>query len=588
MRALLIVPARSGSKGLPGKNLREVAGVSLVGRAVRVARAALASIPLEARVVVDTDAEIIAAEGRRHGAWVPSLRPPELALDDTPIVASVLHAVERVAESGWVPDWIVLLQPTSPLRAPEDVRACIELALRTGESVVSVCPTEHPAEQTLRLEESERVRWAWPAARPESRRQELPRGVRPNGAVYVSPLASLREERSFFVEGRTRGYVMPPERSIDVDASHDLALAEALVRSRGDAPIVRIGRRPVGPGHPCFIIAEAGVNHDGDLQRAHRLVDVAAEAGADAVKFQTFEPDKLVAPDAAMADYQVLNTGSRQTQAEMLRRLILPRAAHRDLQKHAEDRGLVFLSTPFDEASADFLEELGVPAFKIGSGELTNHRLLAHVARKRRPMLVSTGMADLVEVLDAVDVIRAEGASEVAVFHCVTSYPAHPRDANLRAIETLGGALGVPVGWSDHTEGIAVALAAVARGASLLEKHFTTDRSLPGPDHRASLSPEELAALVRGVREVEESLGDGRKVPRPVELGIVASSRRSVHAARDLPAGHVLFDEDLQALRPGDGISAARLLSLRGRVLARAVRVGQRLAEADLVEEKLV
>ncbi len=542
---------------------------------------------LDARIVVDTDAENIAAEGRRHGAWVPFLRPPELATDETPIVASALHAVDKISALGWLPDWIVLLQPTSPLRAPEDVRGCLELAFRTGESVVSICPTEHPAEQTLRLEEGDRVRWAWPSARPESRRQDLPRGVRPNGAVYVAKVTSLREERAFFVEGRTRGYLMPPERSIDVDVGHDLTLAQALLRSRSDAPLVRIGSRKVGPGHPCFVIAEAGVNHDGDLQRAHRLVEVAAEAGADAVKFQTFEPDKLVAPDAAMAAYQVTNTGTRQTQAEMLRRLILPRAAHRDLQKHAEDRGLVFLSTPFDEASADFLEELGVPAFKLGSGELTNHRLLAHIARKRKPMLVSTGMADMVEVLDAVDVIGAEGASEVAVFHCVTSYPAHPRDANLRAIETLAAALGVPVGWSDHTEGIAVALAAVARGASLLEKHFTTDRSLPGPDHRASLSPEELVALVRGVRDVEESLGDGRKLPRPVELELIPSSRRSVHATRDLPAGHVLVDEDLEALRPGHGISAARLLPLRGRVLARAIQAGQRLAEADLVEDEL-
>jgi N,N'-diacetyllegionaminate synthase len=582
MRVLVIVPARGGSKGLPGKNVREVGGISLVGRAVRAAQAALRDLAGEARILLDTDSEEIAAEGRRHEAWVPFLRPATLAADDTPSMDNLLFALDRVAAAGGSPEWVVVLQPTSPLRSPADVRSCLDLAMRSGRSVVSVCPTEHPAEQTLRLDGDGTLRWAWPAARPESRRQDLPIGHRPNGAVYVASTETLRRRRTFFVEGETLGWEMPPERSIDVDGASDLAIAESLL-GMAQATAIRIGTRDVGPGRPCFIIAEAGVNHDGDVARAHQLVDLAADAGADAVKFQTFEPDKLAAADAAMAAYQVANTGKRESQADMLRRLVLPHEAHRALQRHAEDRGLVFLSTPFDEASADFLEELGVPAFKIGSGELTNHRLLAHVAKKGRPMLISTGMADLAEVLDAVGVVQRAGCSEAAVFHCVTSYPALPSDANLRAMDTLRSALGVPVGWSDHTPGVTISVAAVARGAALIEKHFTTDRSLPGPDHKASLSPEEIVAMVRAIREVEQSLGDGRKVPRPVELPIRPDSRRSVHAARDLPVGKVLTDEDLVALRPGTGMSAARLPALVGRMVARPVRAGQRFAEEDLV-----
>jgi len=582
MRFLVIVPARGGSKGLPGKNLCELAGISLVGRAIRVAREALGNLLHDVRILVDTDCESIAAEGRRHGAWVPFLRPAELADDATPTIDNVLHAIARIRSMGWPPEWVILLQPTSPLRSASDVRECVELALKTGASVVSVSANDHPAEQTLRLADDGAIHWAWPDARPEARRQALPVGYRPNGAVYVTTASALQEHASFVVENVTRAHVMPPPRSIDVDTQADLDLAAARLTARVAASPLAIGGHTIGQGQRCFVIAEAGVNHDGDVARAHRLVDVAADGGADAVKFQTFEPDKLVSSHAAMAEYQVANTGTRESQAALLRKLVLPRSAYAELEQHARERGLVFMSTPFDETSADFLEELGVPAFKIGSGELTNHRLLSHVARKGKPVLLSTGMADLVEVLDALEVLRASGCSEVGVFHCVTSYPARPEDANLRALETLTAALHVPVGWSDHTEGIAVALAAVARGAVMVEKHVTTDRSLPGPDHKASLSPDEFNAMVRAIREVECSLGDGRKVPRAVELPLIVAARRSVHVARELPQGHMLASADLVVLRPGDGISAARLPALIGRTLARPVSSGHKLKEDDL------
>jgi sialic acid synthase SpsE len=283
-----------------------------------------------------------------------------------------------------------------------------------------------------------------------------------------------------------------------------------------------------------------------------------------------------------MAAYQVANVGKVKSQAEMLAELVLPRDAHAELKAHAEERGILFLSSPFDPASADFLDELGVPAFKLGSGELTNHPFLAHLSKKGKPLVISTGMADMVEVDAALGAVFSHGDPEVLLLHCVTSYPASAEDANLRAMQTMRAAFGLPVGFSDHTVGIHVALAAVAMGAPAIEKHFTLDRTLPGPDHKASLLPEELSELVRNVREIERARGDGAKIPKPAELPLLAAARKSLHAARDLPNGHVLIASDLIALRPGTGLSPARLSALIGRRLSRAVAAGDLLEEGDL------
>jgi N-acetylneuraminate synthase/N,N'-diacetyllegionaminate synthase len=341
---------------------------------------------------------------------------------------------------------------------------------------------------------------------------------------------------------------------------------------------IRIGDREVGTGRSVFVIAEAGVNHNGRLDLAERLVDIAADAGADAVKFQTFDPKLLATPAAAKAEYQRETTGEGGSQLEMLQALVLPRDAHVQLQKRARDRGLIFLSTPFDEPSADFLETLDVPAFKVSSGDLTNVFLLKHLAAKQRPLLLSTGMATLDEVRAAVAVVQPQ---PVALFHCVSNYPAEPADCNLRAIATLRTATGVPVGWSDHTHGIDVTVAAVALGAELVEKHFTIDRTLPGPDHRASLEPHELAAMVRGIRNAEAALGDGEKRPRPSELAVATVARRSLCYREDLAAGAVVAEHHFIALRPGTGIATTEVGKLVGRRLARAVRHAQLVALDD-------
>jgi len=346
---------------------------------------------------------------------------------------------------------------------------------------------------------------------------------------------------------------------------------------------IQIGNKLIGPGQPVFVIAEAGVNHNGDLKLARVLIDVAVEAGADAVKFQTFRADRLATPDAPKAEYQLQTTGNAESQFEMLQRLELSADAHRELQAYCHERGIIFLSTPFDEEAVELLDDLGVPAFKISSGDLTNSPLLEQVAGKGRPVILSTGMSELSELIEAVSVLNTAGCENPVLLHCVSNYPADPVEINLRAMQTMRSAFDVPVGFSDHTEGIDVAVAAVALGACVIEKHFTLDRTLPGPDHRASLEPAELRELVRSIRRVETALGNGRKVPTASELETATVARRSLVAARDIPAGVTLERDMVVMRRPGTGMSPAMLNTLIGRRTVRQIAAGT-ILEEDMFE----
>jgi N,N'-diacetyllegionaminate synthase len=343
--------------------------------------------------------------------------------------------------------------------------------------------------------------------------------------------------------------------------------------------VIRFAGRAVGAGQPCLVIAEAGVNHNGDLDLARQLVNAAADAGADVVKFQTFAADTLVSPEAPQFPYVDAEAGS---QHEMLRRLELPHAFHDPIRDRCRDRDILFLSTPFHESDADWLDRFGVPAFKIPSGEVTNLPFVRHVADKGKPVILSTGMATLGEVERAVETFAASGNPDLMLLHCVSDYPADPADANLRAMDTMRRAFGVPVGLSDHTPGIAVALAAVALGACVVEKHLTLDRALPGPDHAASLVPAEMTALVDGVRVVESSLGTGRKRPVPAELETAACVRKSLVAVRDLAAGDEISADAVAVRRPGTGLSPDLLSQVLGRRLSRPLRSGQPLTLDDL------
>jgi len=338
-----------------------------------------------------------------------------------------------------------------------------------------------------------------------------------------------------------------------------------------------------------YVIAEAGVNHNGDLELARRLVDCAAEAGADAVKFQTFDAKKLARASAPKADYQKQTTNQAESQLAMLSKLELPREWHAELKAHAKAKGIEFLSTAFDLGSLDFLAGLDMPFFKVPSGELTNSPLLWRFARLGKPLVVSTGMATLSEVEQALAVIahafnaevepadldevwegwtrpdwRRSLQGRVKLLHCTSQYPTPMAEVNLLAMDTLAQAFGLPVGYSDHTEGILIPVAAVARGAVLVEKHFTLDRAMPGPDHRASLEPAELTQMVRDIRALAMALGEGAKSPQPSEWKTRKAARQQVVLERPVAHGQVLTREDLATARSGSGLPAASLWQLVG------------------------
>ncbi len=352
-------------------------------------------------------------------------------------------------------------------------------------------------------------------------------------------------------------------------------MTDALDQSHVTA--VRIGDARVPDRDVVHVIAEVGVNHNGDVDLAHELIDVAVASGADSVKFQTFSPDKLVSRTAATTPYQ-RDRGGSSDQRSLLEALTLPSGAWAELRDHARDRGIAFLSTPFDTDSAEMLVALGLPALKVSSGELTNLPYLRTLASLGVTLLVSTGMGSEDEVARAVE--ACDGAPGLILFHCVSAYPAPVDECNLRVIPRLAQRHGIPVGWSDHTPGLTTALGAVALGAPILEKHFTSDRTLPGPDHAASLEPDELTDYVRQTKALARALGDGVKRRMPSEEENATLVRRSWHAARDLSAGTALDAADLSLLRPEGGISPA--VDVTGRRLRRDVARGAPLTVADL------
>lgn len=320
-----------------------------------------------------------------------------------------------------------------------------------------------------------------------------------------------------------------------------------------------------------FIIAEAGVNHNGSIELAKKLIDVAVEAGADAVKFQTFKADNLVSKHAQKADYQKKTTSANESQYQMIKKLELDEAAHKSIIEYCEEKKITFLSTPFDHESIDMLNTFGMEIFKIPSGEITNLPYLRHVGSLRKKIILSTGMSDIFDVENALDVLMKSGVDkqEITVLHATTEYPCPVSEVNLLAMKTLQAKFGVSVGYSDHTQGIDIPVAAVALGASVLEKHFTLDRSMDGPDHKASLEPNELKSMVRSIRYVEQALGDGVKSPTKSEMNNMAVTRKSIVASRDIKAGETFSLDTIAVKRPGSGISPMRWDDVLGRVAKR-------------------
>ncbi|MEA3493474.1 MAG: N-acetylneuraminate synthase [Candidatus Margulisiibacteriota bacterium] len=327
-------------------------------------------------------------------------------------------------------------------------------------------------------------------------------------------------------------------------------------------------------GKKVFIIAEAGVNHNGSLKLAKKMVDAAKSAGADAIKFQTFNSEELVTASAPKAAYQK-KTVPRKSQLAMLKELELSREEFDDLSKYCRKKKIMFLSTPFDLQSADFLNGLKLPLFKISSGEITNIPLLTKIAKYKKPIILSTGMSTIDEVKRALQAIYAAGNRKLTLLHCTSNYPTKYDDVNLKAMLTLKTKFNVPVGYSDHTEGIEVSVAAVAMGAAVIEKHFTLDKKMAGPDHKASLSPVELAAMVRAIRNVEKSLGDGIKRPRIAEKGVSRVIRKSLIALSDIARGEKIVLRKIGVKRPGSGIEPRFMNKIIGKLANKNIKKDQ-------------
>ena len=581
MRILALVTARGGSKGFPGKNLARLAGRPLVCWAYR-ALAAFRDHCTKHDIILhlSTDSEAI-ANAWPADARPTSLRPAELSNDAATSMAVIEYELRCATERGKPCDAVILLQPTSPLITLTDILRIWEpIDKEQALASIAVAPVAHPLAWTryrnaeLRL--SPAIADANTAQRQGQRAAYLPSGL------YAARSAFLQQHASFDVPGQTVGIEIASDHAVDIDAPADLAIAETLLQQRHTNDNFQLGGRTIGGDAPCFVIAEAGVNHNGDADRAFALVRAAADAGADAVKFQTFRAKELVGAAARKAAYQVTTTGGGESQLAMLERLELGPEIFKRLKIEAERRGLIFLSTPFDHASAELLAAMGVLGFKLGSGDLTNLPFLTSIAKFGRPLILSSGMATLDEVEDAVVTLQDAGCHQVAMLHCVSSYPAPIGDSNLRAMDSIQHAVGGPVGMSDHSMGWEVTLAAVARGAKIIEKHLTLDRSLPGPDHSASIEPHELKQMMTQIRLVESALGNGIKIPANCERDTSEVARRSVVAARSLVAGSCITEDDLSIKRPGTGIQPRYHTKLIGRILKRSVDADEPLQWQDL------
>lgn len=318
-----------------------------------------------------------------------------------------------------------------------------------------------------------------------------------------------------------------------------------------------------------FIIAEAGVNHNGSFELAKQLVDKAVWAGADCIKFQTFNSKNLVSKNAQKAEYQKKTTDSSESQLDMLKKLELTKEQFTELRNYCNQKGIMFLSTPFDLESIDFLASIGVKTWKVPSGEITNYPFLRAIGQRKESVIMSSGMCTLEEVRDAVNILKEFGTTDITLLHCTTEYPAPYDSVNLKAMQTLQKEFGYRVGYSDHTNGIEIPVAAVAMGATVIEKHFTLDKNMEGPDHKASLEPEELRQMVLSIRNVELSIGDGVKQPSEAEKKNIAIARKSIVAAFDIRKGEVFTEENLTAKRPGNGISPMKWGSVLGKTAKR-------------------
>ncbi len=554
-----VIPARGGSKGIPRKNIKSIAGKPLIAWTILAAQES----KLIDRLVISTEDPEIAAIAREYGAEVIE-RPAELATDEATTLAVLQDILTKIDA-----DTIVLLQPTSPVRDPGLIDKCIRQFKKTGVDNLGTgfnCKFMSYGSYM-------------------KRRQELNGFFYDDGNVYVINSDLIRRGK---LHGKKMGRIeISREQNIEIDDPFDFWLAEQVLLARCASQrssakyLIKVKNKKIGFVQPVFIIAEAGVNHNGSLKQAKIMVDKAKAAGADAIKFQTFRAQALVTKTAPKAGYQN-RTVKTKSHYEMLKDLELSADDFRQLADYCKSKGIIFLSSPFDEESAELLRRLNVPAYKIGSGEITNLSLLAKVAGYGKPIILSTGMADLKEVSEAVEIIYAAGNRKLVLLHCTSNYPTMYEDVNLQAMLTLQKEFKLPIGYSDHTEGILASITAVALGATVIEKHVTLDKAATGPDHQVSLDFTELKNMIEEIRKVEMIMGTGEKAPRSSEFAVQKVVRKSVVATDNIPVGTKLVAGMLAIKRPGTGISPKYLPQLLNNMTVKPIVKDQVLSWKDV------
>lgn len=576
MNVLGLVLSRAGSKGLPDKCVRELLGRPVIDYTFDHA---LSSRLLTA-VALTTDSEPAKQIARRRGIEVID-RPAELAIDTATVDSAARHAVEVWEDRrGQRVSAIVLLYGNIPVRPADLIDRAVEKLRATGaDSVRSVAPVtkQHP-DWVHRLDGDRMTQFR---ANSIYRRQDLEPLYYHDGAVAAVRRAALfgatpGNHQSFLGMDR-RAIICLPEDAVDIDTAVDLHFAEAILTARqrssekrakrpvAEMPCISIGPRPLGADEAVFVIAEAGVNHNGDVETALRMVDAAARAGADAIKFQLFRANDLASRDAATAGYQKRST-SFESQREMLRKLELDDQAFRRIRRRCDECSITFMGTPFSPREVARLTDLSCPAIKIASTDIINYELLGAATSTELPLILSTGAATLDEIDESVCFLDTMNARHRTILlHCVSSYPAPVDSANLQAIRTLASRYGVASGLSDHTTSTFTGGLAVMAGACVIEKHFTLDRSLEGPDHAMSMTPEELRSYVTGIREAQAARGTGRLGLVEAERDVRAAARRSIVTGQNIASGSQITRSMLTLKRPGTGIPPKEMNSLVGR-----------------------
>jgi N-acetylneuraminate synthase len=577
-KVFAIILARGGSKGIPRKNIKLLAGKPLIAYTINEAKKS----KYIDKIIVSTDDSEIAEVSKRYGSKI-QIRPKELAQDNTPSLPALQYVVKTLEEQGENIDIVVLLQPTNPFRKTKTIDKVIEKINQGFNSCTTISPLEiHPC----RFLEIKNNKAHFINKSKETLRQNINQ-YHVDGTVYAYKKDTLKELNILPWDEEDNAVIkIDSEEFLDIDELIDFEIAEFLINK---SKTIKINNKIIGNNESCFIIAEAGVNHNKDLETAKKLADAAKWAGADAVKFQTFKSENLVTKQAFQADYQKNNIGKKESQFDMLKRLELPYEDFKELKKYCDEKNIIFMSTPHTPDAADFLEDL-VPAYKIPSGDLINLPFLEKIAKKQKPIIFGTGMGTLDEVKEAITTIKSQGNNQIIALHCTTNYPCPLEEVNLRAMQTMQKELDCLVGYSDHTLGIEVSQMAKKLGAVVIEKHFTLDKNMPGPDHKASLEPYELKQMVRALKtqEYEKTelnkivLGSPKKEPNPSEIRIAKVARKSIVSNKYISQGKKIEKEDLIIKRPGTGILPKKINEIIGKTAKQNIKKDELIKLEDI------